>query len=236
MTITVSSIGRPVREGFEEKGGHFKVAHYMGGQEWNEPQAFLVHDLHSPGYVAPHFHHVRQFQVIVSRGVKLGARQAPYISFQYADPSTPYGPIVPGPEEPLAFFTLRPEKSDGTFFMPGNRDKMDHKAGRNIALQVPEPTAVNQLETLIERHEDGLAAFRIRIAPGERVEGVADAQTGGWYYLVMEGSLAGEDGPLPGMSLMYVGPDEAAPTLVAGQDGADVLIMQFPVSREPAAS
>lgn len=236
MTIAVSSVDRPVREGFEEKGGHFKVAHYLGGQEWDEPQAFLVHDLHSPGYVAPHFHHVRQFQVIVSRGVKLGARQAPYISFQYADPSTPYGPIVPGAEEPLAFFTLRPEKSDGTFFMPGNRDKMVHKLGRNIVHPVAEATTVNQLETLIERHEDGLAAFRIHIAPGEKTDGVADAHTGGWYYLVMEGSLACEEGPLPAMSLLYVAPDEAAPVLEAGEDGADVLIMQFPLARETSDS
>ena len=51
--ISVSSVGRPIREGFEEKGGHFKVAAYMGGQIESDPQAFLVHDLHSPGYVAP---------------------------------------------------------------------------------------------------------------------------------------------------------------------------------------
>lgn len=228
MAIAVSSVGRPIREGFEEKGGHFKVAAYMGGQVEEDPQAFLVHDLHSPGFVAPHFHHVRQFQVIVSHGAKLGRKEAPYISFQYADPSTPYGPIVPGEEEPLAFFTLRSEKSDGTFFMPGSKEKMDHKAGRNIARQVPADAPVNEVSTLIERHEDGLAAFRVRISPNEKVSGVADPSSGGWYYLVMDGSLEGESEPLPSMSLLYVGPDEAAPQLAAGESGADVLIMQFP--------
>lgn len=231
MPIAVSSAGRPVRDGFEEKGGHFKVAHYIGGQQPDEPQAFLVHGLTSPGYVAPHFHHVRQFQVIVSHGARLGRNEAPYISFQYADPSTPYGPIVPGEEEPLAFFTLRPEKSDGTFFMPGSREKMDHKAGRNIARRVPAEAALNQVETLIERHDDGLAAYRVRIAPGEAVDGVADPGSGGWYYLVMDGSLSVEGEPLPGMSLIHVAGDEAPPKLTAGEAGADVLIMQFPRKR-----
>lgn len=230
MPISVSSVGRPIREGFEEKGGHFKVSAYMGGQVESDPQAFLVHDLHSPGYVAPHFHHVRQFQVIVSKGAKLGRKDAPYISFQYADPSTPYGPIVPGEEEPLAFFTLRSEKSDGTFFMPGSKEKMDHKAGRNIARQVPAEAVDNELATLIERHDDGLAAYRVRIKPGEEVEGVTDAGAGGWYYLVMDGSLEGEE-PLPKFSLVWVDPGEPAPALKAGNEGADVLIMQFPVKR-----
>jgi hypothetical protein len=229
--ISVSSVGRPIREGFEEKGGHFKVAAYMGGVVESDPQAFLVHDLHSPGYVAPHFHHVRQFQVIVSNGAKLGRKDAPYISFQYADPSTPYGPIVPGEEEPLAFFTLRSEKSDGTFFMPGSREKMDHKAGRNIAVHVPEAAGVNQLETLIERHADGLAAFRVRIAPGASVAGVEDAASGGYYYLVMDGSLQGDE-ELPKFSLLWADAHEAAPRLTAGPEGADVLIMQFPVKRQ----
>jgi hypothetical protein len=228
--ISVSSVGRPIREGFEEKGGHFKVAAYMGGQVDTDPQAFLVHDLHSPGYVAPHFHHVRQFQVIVSKGAKLGRKDAPYISFQYADPSTPYGPIVPGEEEPLAFFTLRSEKSDGTFFMPGSKEKMDHKAGRNIACQVPAVAVDNALETLIDRHDDGLAAYRVRIAPGGALEGVRDAGAGGWYYLVMDGELEGEEA-LPKFSLLWVGAGEDAPSLKAGDEGADVLIMQFPVKR-----
>jgi hypothetical protein len=228
--ISVSSVGRPIREGFEEKGGHFKVAAYMGGQAEADPQAFLVHDLHSPGYVAPHFHHVRQFQVIVSNGVKLGRRDAPYISFQYADPSTPYGPIEPGEEEPLAFFTLRPEKSDGTFFMPGSRQQMTQKAGRNIIRIVPDEVAENELETLIERHDDGLAAYRVRIKPGEEVDGVEDAGAGGWYYLVMDGELEGEEA-LPKFSLLWVDSGEKAPALKAGKEGADVLIMQFPVKR-----
>jgi hypothetical protein len=229
--ISVSSVGRPVREGYEEKGGHFKIAAYMGGQAESDPQAFLVHDLHRPGVVAPHFHHVRQFQVIVSNGVKLGRRDVPYISFHYADPSTPYGPIDPGEDEPLAFFTLRPEKSDGTYFLPGTRDKLEGKPGRNILCQVPDDAVDNELATLIERHEDGLAAYRVRIRPGEQVEGVSDAAAGGAYYLVMDGELEGDAEPLPRFSLLWVGPDEPAPALKAGSEGADVLILQFPPKR-----
>lgn len=230
MAVRVSSIDRPTRDGYEEKGGHFKVTSYLGGARDDEPQAFLVHDLHSPGYVAPHFHHVRQFQVIVSKGAKLGRKDAPYISFQYADPSTPYGPIVPGEEEPLAFFTLRPEKSDGTFFMPGSRDKMDHKAGRNIAVHVPEPSQENALEPLIARHEDGLAAYRVQIAAGARVTGITDTRCGGFYYLVLDGSLTGDE-DLPRFSLIWAEATEEAPVLTAGPEGADVLIMQFPEKR-----
>jgi len=231
MPISVSSVGRPTRDGYEEKGGNFKVSAYMGGTVESDPQAFLVHDLHSPGYVAPHFHHVRQFQVIVSKGAKLGRKDAPYISFQYADPSTPYGPIVPGEEEPLAFFTLRSEKSDGTFFMPGSKEKMDHKAGRNIARQVPDEAVDNEIATLIERHDDGLAAFRVRIAPGASVAGVSDSASGGHYYLVMDGALEGEE-ELPKFSLIWADAGEPVSELKAGPAGADVLIMQFPEKRQ----
>ena len=210
--------------------GTSKRTNYIGGDDPSGPQAFLVHEVKRPNLIKPHFHHVRQFQVIVSKGARLGKKDVPAISFHFADPSTPYGPIYPGEEEPLAFFTLRPELSDGTFYMPGSKEKMDHKAGRNIVCQVPVETEAG-LVTFIEPQEDGLAAYRLTIDRAQQASGVDPQGSGGQYYLVMSGSVAVDGNDLPKFSLIFVGANEEAPVLVAGPDGADLLVMQFPVKR-----
>jgi hypothetical protein len=208
-----------------------KRTNYIGGSE-EGPQAFLVHEVTAPAYIKPHFHHVRQFQVIVSDNARFGKRDVPAISFHYADPSTPYGPIFPGEEDPLAFFTLRADLSDGTYYMPGSREKMQHKAGRNIARHVEPETPAEPLTTLIELHDDGLAAYRLAIGASNEVEGVPVAGSGGQYYLVMQGEVEAEGELLPPQSLIFVAADEAPPVLKAGPNGADLLVMQFPVRLE----
>src|SRR5271155_5305508 len=109
-----------------------------GKQIHDGPQAFLVEYHAGPGAViGAHFHHVRQFQVIVrGDGGRLGKRPVPPVTFHYTDPSSPYGPIVPGADGTIAFFTLRPKASPGVFYMPSSRRKLRARAGRNIVVNV----------------------------------------------------------------------------------------------------
>jgi hypothetical protein len=53
--------------------------------------------------------------------------------------------------------------------------------------------------------------------------------SGGQYHLVCAGSILSEGREWPRLSLGWVGPLDPAPTLVAGADGAEVLVLQFPV-------
>jgi hypothetical protein len=200
------------------------------------PQAFLV-EFHAPGAtVKPHFHPVRQFQVIAAGSGRLGKKGVSPLTFHYADPGTPYGPIV-GDEEGISFFTLRPEFSGETHYMPGSRDKMGgKKAGRNIASRFasadcpPHADGECSRETLLDRTSDGLEAQGLHLGPGASAAGLDPAGTGGQYYLVADGTLVHGIGQLPKNSLLWVGPDEETPALQAGPGGAHVLVLQFPVA------
>jgi hypothetical protein len=195
-------------------------------------QAFLVE--FSGAKLAAHFHHVRQFQVIVAGdGGRVGKAAVPPISFHYTDPDSPYGPIVPGPSGSISFFTLRPRASKGTFYMPGSRDRMSAHAGRNVVVQVPRIPPLETesvLEELIHRHDDGLAAHRLRLARRAVAPGPELAGSGGQYYLLYAGSLLFDAREVRPHTLGWVEPDEKAPVLRAGDNGADVLVLQFPVA------
>lgn len=210
-------------------GSRSRKTNYFGvsGTPTEGPQAFLVEFSPAEGSVVkPHFHHVRQFQVFV-RGddARVGKRPVPPLSFHYTDPDTPYGPIVPGPEG-VAFMTLRPVASLGTYYMPGSRDSMKKNAGRNIAVSVADGSEA----PLIEPSADGLGAYALRIAPGQEVVAPDPAGSGGQYQLVWEGSLRQDDEELSPMSLIWVDPGDEPVTLRAGDEGALVLVLQYPVA------
>jgi hypothetical protein len=196
----------------------------------DNPQAFLVDRLYSGARINPHFHDIDQFQVVVDGYCTMGKRPAAPVSFQYADAYTPYGPIV-GAEQGFAFFTLRPIASGGFFAMPGNRENMKCRAGRNIVGQFdtdrprPQPGAVVH-EVLMATQDDGANAVGIRLGAGACAAGL-ESNAGGQYYLVCEGEVMRGDQHLPRRSLVHVAPGEAPPTFHAGEDGADVLLVQF---------
>jgi len=200
------------------------------------PQAFLVDRLYAGAHIPPHFHDIDQFQVVVGGDCRMGKKDAGPVTFQYADAYTPYGPIV-GEREGFAFFTLRPIASGGFFAMPGNRHNMPGRAGRNIAghfrMGRPAPAAGTvEREALMAPQPDGADAVGLRLGPGACCDGVP-SEAGGQYYLVCAGEVSQEGKVLPRHSLIHVEPGEAPPSLVAGAEGADVLMVQFarPTSR-----
>ena len=167
-----------VREVTNEDGYH-RVTAFVGAYEGGDaevPEGFLVEFRPSPGgRIDPHFHKVAQFQVVVGGDGHLGKRPVPPISFHFADISTPYGPITPADEQAgIDFFTLRARRRPGIWYMPGSKHEMLGRAGRNIAVNVepqPLPATGVATDTLIEQHDDGLASFRLRLAPGELADG-----------------------------------------------------------------
>jgi hypothetical protein len=195
------------------------------------PQAFLVERPYPNPRVAPHFHDVDQFQVIVAGDGRMGKKAVKPITFQYADAYTPYGPIV-GRDNGISFFTIRPVASGGYFAMPGSRQHMPGRAGRNIAglfdvERAPLPAGEVERESLMDPQVDDVYAEGLRLGPNAAADGV-DATTGGQFYLVCAGTLEQGGKTLPANSLIYVDPKETPPTLQAGPDGACVLAMRFP--------
>jgi hypothetical protein len=223
---------------YRDEAGQHLITPFLGGEEGSaKPSAFLVQFRPNPGCVIrPHFHKVAQFQIVVGGDGKLGKHDVPPFSYHYTDASTPYGPITPATDEQgIDYLTLRPVVRGGLYWMPGNKSEMDGRAGRNIAGHVPDaplPTEGASQETLLEPHDDGLAVYLVRLAPYEQAPAPAPEGSGGQYQLTIRGSLVHDGRDLGPLALSFVAPDEES-TLTAGDEGAEILVMQFPTKILP---
>lgn len=242
QVITQEEVQDRERQAYETEDGVSYVTHYFGPpdrRETDEASAFLVQYRPHPGHaIRPHFHKIAQFQVVVEGDGRIGKVPVPPISFQYADPSTPYGPIKPvDDEEGIDFLTLRPAARKGIWFMPGNRHEMSGRAGRNLAATVDQearlPADGAAAEDLIEAGDDGLAGYALRLAPGAVETVAAPPASGGQYHLVTRGPLRVEDREVDRLALLFVDVGEQV-TFAAGPDGGEVVVMQFPRQIEPA--
>jgi hypothetical protein len=202
----------------------------------NAPLGFLIEM--TPDSVLPtHFHPVNQFQVFVSGSGTLAKHGAAPLSIHYADRHTAYGPITAGPHG-IAYFTLRAHDDARAMFLhnPGARELLKPSKHRfhlieNIVLAVPPVlTELDSpiVENLLEQKDGGPAAFMLRLGGGQTMLGPDPAPSSGQFYLVVSGSLLENQNELPLWSLLFVGHDEAAPTLRAGKEGSEILVLQFP--------
>ena len=221
----------------EVVGGTGRRHGYIGepGELSQSAQAFLVVRPFAGARIEPHFHDVDQFQVVVAGDGRIGKKAVRPVTFQYADAFTPYGPIVAN-DSGLSFFTLRNIASGGFWAMPGNKQAMPGRAGRNIegafdaTLPVPVAGAVTR-EDLMPIQDDGVFAQGIRMGAGARTGGLA-ACGKGQFYLVCAGSIIADGKVLPENSLVRVEPDDPQLMLQAGADGAHVLALQFSAPSE----
>ncbi|MEL0107878.1 MAG: hypothetical protein VW802_13150 [Rhodospirillaceae bacterium] len=218
---------------YQREGGT-GIRHDYFGQKSDldqNPQGFLVERSYPNPVINPHFHDVDQFQVVVEGYGRIGKRQVKPVSFHYADAYTPYGPII-GEEEGISFFTLRNCASGGHWTMPGNKQHMPGRAGRNVA-QVFDTDLSGlkdgevKTEDLIERFEDGLQVRGYHLGPNAETDALP-SDGGGQYHVVGSGYLLDGDKKLPRKSVIRVNPGEDTAHYKAGPEGASVLCMQYP--------
>jgi len=212
-------------------GGMGERHGYIGepGQLTQAAQAFLVVRPFAGARIEPHFHDVDQFQVIVDGGGRIGKKKVRPITFQYADAFTPYGPIIA--DERLSFFTLRNISSGGFWAMPGNKQEMPGRAGRNIEgvfdLEQELPAAGEVVrEALMPPQADGVQAVGLRLGPGAVSDGIPH-EGKGQFYLVCSGTIVVGGKELPERSVVRLEPDDTPIELRAGNLGAQVLALQF---------
>ncbi len=214
------------------EGGIGQRHGYIGepGQLSQASQAFLVVRPFAGARIEPHFHDVDQFQVIVDGDGRIGKKPVRPITFQYADAFTPYGPIIAN-DKGLSFFTLRNISSGGFWGMPGNKQNMPGRAGRNIEgvfdleMGVPAAGEVTR-EELMDREADGVAAVGIRMGANACAQGLPAAGKG-QFYLVCAGSIIADGKVLEERSVIRLEPEDPAIELHAGPHGAQVLALQF---------
>jgi len=221
----------------EYVGAAPKKGHYVEGNEVNDnglPQGFLV--AQPPHAVTPpHFHEPNQFQVFVDGQGRMGAFPATPLTVQYANGHTPYGPIVAG-EAGVRYFTLRQRWDPGAKYLPASKHLLKKgnqrtriKGGITVAGDTDRrERRETELETVFPLESDGLAAWILRVAPRISAPLPDPAQGGGQYLIVAGGSLIEAGRKLGRLSTVYITADEAAIEVLAGDDGLDLLILQFP--------
>lgn len=200
------------------------------------PQAFQV-DFDPGHHTGAHFHLADQFQVFIAGNGSIGKTVVKPVSVHYAGGYSPYGPLVGGPDG-LTYYTLRNAYDNGIHFMPQSREKL--RAGNrrprvetvDLDAEVGAPIRLNGQESertaVMDPDDDGLAVWRYRVAAGQTIDGPTPHGTGGQHWLVLSGSGALGDVPLGRLSCVFLSPDEAQGCMVAGCDGLDLLLLQFP--------
>jgi len=197
------------------------------------PQAFLVEQ--DPGTVIePHFHLENEFQVMVGGSGSLGRHVVEPVSVHYAGAHTGYGPITAG-SDGLAYFTLRARMDSGAQFLPGARDKMQRVPKRHLLGKPVRPgeasglAARRELEVaaVLEPQADGIASWMVRL-PGGGTAAAPAHPGGGRFLLVIGGVLELNGERLPRLAAAFVSADEPAPPLRAGNEGLELLVLQFP--------
>lgn len=201
------------------------------GESWT-PQAFLVEQ--DPGTVIlPHFHQRDEFQVVVGGAGSIGRHAVRPVGVHYAGRHTGYGPITSA-KEGLWYFSLRAVTDPGARFLPEARGEMQKLPKRHLLAEAVPPSTNESLvlvkepstETLVQE-EDGIAAWMLRVPPGRVLQPPAPDRAAR-FYMVAAGEMRWQGEPLLRFATVFVSADEAGFEVRAGDEGVEVLAVQFP--------
>lgn len=201
------------------------------------PMAFLVEQ--DPDSVThAHYHRADQFQVVVAGRATLGTHAVAPVTVHFAGAYTAYGPIRAGAAG-VHYFTLRNGFDPGARFMEQAENRaalrnVPDRRHREAVASPADPPDDCGITAVLPAESDGLAAWRYRLAPGDRLHGPEPDAGAGQYWLVLSGSLRQGDAAYAALACGFVYPEDASFGGVAGPAGLDVLAMQFP-RRSPAA-
>ena len=195
------------------------------------PHAFQIGTPEN-GSVNPHFHRVDQFQFIfggVGANYKYDPIEEGHGLLHYADAYSTYGPIQAG-RKPMDFVTLRARLDHMIAYMPEDRaDLIQTPRHRNVRRDVCLDAARTSAgsEVLFE-YEDRLAAYRVWAASGQDVSIPDVTGTSGQYCYVLNGSVICGGETFGPRAVGWIGPSSGRSFLTAGDDGTDLLVLQFP--------
>ena len=199
------------------------------------PQAYMV--LQSPDSVVPtHYHHVDQFQVVMSGGGRIGAHPVQSVSVHFSKAYTGYGPVV-ADKKGVDYLSLRNMIDRGASRLPEYRSEQKQLPRLNVFL---EPLHVNSSEHLyalldvecIALHtleESGLGIWRLLMPPHSRIASPDPSTGASQYWVVLQGELIlHEEQKLTPKSCVFVSEDETQKQIEAGPRGLELLVLQFP--------
>ncbi len=215
------------------------LAHPEGTDVTEEPMGFLVEGDHER-VIRPHFHENDQFQVVVSGGGVLGKHKLCVHAVHFSRAYTPYGPINFGAEG-LGFLTLRARKDPGAQYLPAAREKLVSVPQRHPwqVTEVPDFTRTGDVsvKSFSQIKDDrGLAAYSLSLAPNAKTAAPDPSASGGQHIIVTKGSLAYQGREYKAVTIAFVKPHEGAMQLVAGPEGVEAIVLNYPRREAPAAA
>ena len=213
------------------------IGRHAQGESTDGPETFLI-EMSPRETILPHFHEIDQFQVFLDGAGHFGRETAPPLAVHYADRYTGYGPITAAAHG-YSYFVMHVEKDPGAVYRhkPGYQERIKPGKKRNRLVHgIASSTAPVlrsrkevALESLFEEeYGDGMGAYMLRLGPGMETGGRDTGETGGQFYLVVNGSLEWSGGNYPAWSPVFVAPGEGPLRVRAGPDGLEVLILSFP--------
>lgn len=203
------------------------------------PQAYLGRQLDGGSEIYAHFHDVDQFQIVVMGSGRFGRTPVAPVTIQYADAFAPYGPIVAN-EGGLGFFVFRRAAASGGWRMPEHARLIPRKGGRRFFVDLSDlenrPAAgAIESKALWGPAEDGLEVIALRLGPSASMISAATG-CGAQYLLVCAGALTQEGKLLPANAVLLQEIAEPAEPVRAGEQGAVVLVLKFPVPSDRPGS
>jgi rubredoxin len=199
------------------------------------PMAFLAEGS-AHRLLRVHFHQVDQFQVMYNGSGSLGKHPVGPGAVHFSRAYTPYGPIAYS-EQGLGFITLRAHRDPGAQYLPENRSVLDSVADRTPWQVTAFPdfdivpgehgVAMKALEAL--KGHDGLAGFSVKMNAGAKAYAPDPSKGDGQYIIVMKGGIVHEGQLKKDLTIVWVGKNEGPFKLVAGPEGMEGLILNFPV-------
>jgi hypothetical protein len=154
----------------------------------------------------------------------------------YASAYTGYGPIKAGPTG-LSYLTLRAIADfEAPYYLPQMRSRMkplpkvnrhSHRIELADDASRRERKAVS-CEVLIPPVETGAGAWMLRIPPDQVVPAPRHGDCGGQFRVVIAGSMEIADQRLARLGCAFVDTAESELPVVAGSEGLDVIVLQFP--------
>lgn len=199
------------------------------------PMAFLAEGS-ANRVLRVHFHEVDQFQVIYNGSGAMGKHAVGPGAVHFSRAYTPYGPISYS-DKGLGFITLRAHRDPGAQYLPESREVLDNVANRtpwqitafpDFDLATGERgVAMKALDGL--KGTDGLAGFSVKMNAGAKAYAPDPSKGDGQYILVMKGGILHEGTIKKDLTVIWVGKNEGPFELIAGPDGLEGIILNFPV-------
>ncbi len=196
-----------------------------------EPMAFLAEGT-PHRVIKPHFHEVDQFQVIVKGGGVIGKHPLSLNAVHFSRAHTPYGPLT-GAEEGVGFLTLRAQWDPGAQYLDKDKEKLVAVPNRKPWQVTEAPVFEGNADVNVRvfdhiKDERGLAAYALKLAPHAQVAGPDASKGNGQYLIVTKGSVNYQGKEYKAISIGFTKPDEGYFPIVAGPEGVEALVLNFP--------